>query len=49
MTQALVLYASTHGHTTKLAARVAAALERAGIVIDLRRADAKLDLAPSDP
>jgi menaquinone-dependent protoporphyrinogen oxidase len=48
MTQALVLYASTHGHTAKIAARVAAALERAGVIVDLRRTDAKLDFSPSD-
>jgi menaquinone-dependent protoporphyrinogen oxidase len=48
MTQALVLYASTHGHTAKIAVRVAEALERAGVVIDLRRADSKIDIAPSD-
>ena len=45
---ALVLYASTHGHTAKIAARIADTLERAGIVTDLRRADGNLDISPAD-
>jgi menaquinone-dependent protoporphyrinogen oxidase len=48
MTQALVLYASTHGQTGKIAARVAEALERAGLVVDIRKADSNIDIAPSD-
>ena len=48
MTQALVLYASTHGHTAKIAARVADAIERAGVVVDLRRVGRKVDISPSD-
>jgi menaquinone-dependent protoporphyrinogen oxidase len=48
MTQALVIYASTHGHTARIAARIARTLEQSGAVVDLRRADPKLDLAPSD-
>jgi menaquinone-dependent protoporphyrinogen oxidase len=48
MNQALVLYASTHGQTAKIAARVADALERGGVMADLRRADPKLDPSPAD-
>ena len=48
MTQALVLYASTHGHTARIATRVALDLERAGIATDLRQADGKLDYSPAD-
>ena len=43
----LVLYASTHGHTAKIAARIAEALEHAGAAVDLRRADRKHDPSPS--
>jgi menaquinone-dependent protoporphyrinogen oxidase len=32
----LLLYASTHGHTAKIAARIAAALEHDGATVDLR-------------
>jgi menaquinone-dependent protoporphyrinogen oxidase len=48
MNQALVLYASTHGHTHKIAARIAHALEEAGALVDLRRADPKFDVSPAD-
>jgi menaquinone-dependent protoporphyrinogen oxidase len=48
MTQALVLYASTHGHTQKIATRIAHALEESGAVVDLRRADPLLDISPAD-
>ena len=48
MKQVLVLYASTHGHTAKIASRIAETLEGAGVSTDLRRADARTDLAPSD-
>jgi menaquinone-dependent protoporphyrinogen oxidase len=34
----LLLHASTHGHTSKIAARVAAVLEAAGLDVDVRKA-----------
>ena len=40
MSRVLVLYASTHGHTARIAERVAATLEATGIDIDLQRAGA---------
>jgi menaquinone-dependent protoporphyrinogen oxidase len=40
MPKILVLYASTHGHTAKIAARIGAALEQDGATVDLRRIDA---------
>ena len=48
MKPVLVLYASTHGHTAKIATRIAEALEHAGAPVDLRRADRKDDPSPSD-
>jgi len=48
MERVLVLYASTHGHTAKIAERIAEALEGAGAPVEVHRADAKVDLAPSD-
>ena len=36
MRRILVLYASTHGHTAKIAARIAAALEVDGATVDLQ-------------
>jgi menaquinone-dependent protoporphyrinogen oxidase len=36
----LLLYASTHGHTAKIAARIAATLEGDGATVDLHRLDA---------
>jgi menaquinone-dependent protoporphyrinogen oxidase len=48
MKSVLVLYASTHGHTARIAERIARALEQAGVPAELRRAAAKLDPAPSD-
>jgi menaquinone-dependent protoporphyrinogen oxidase len=48
MNQALVIYASTHGHTHKIATRIARALEEAGAVVDLRDADPKVDISPAD-
>jgi menaquinone-dependent protoporphyrinogen oxidase len=35
----LLLFASTHGHTEKIATRIARGLEAAGADVDLRRAD----------
>ncbi len=43
MTRILVLYASTHGHTGKIAARIAKAI---GPAADLRSADQANELAP---
>jgi menaquinone-dependent protoporphyrinogen oxidase len=37
MRRILLLYASTHGHTAKIAARIAAALEDDGATVDLRQ------------
>jgi menaquinone-dependent protoporphyrinogen oxidase len=48
MKPVLVLYASTHGHTAKIATRIADALEHAGATVDLRRADAKDDPSPHE-
>jgi menaquinone-dependent protoporphyrinogen oxidase len=48
MKQVLVLYASTHGHTAKIASRIADVLERAGTPVEVRRADAKSDPVPAD-
>ena len=41
MPRILILYASTHGHTAKIAARIAATLEDDGATVDLQRLDAK--------
>ena len=46
MPSVLLLHASTHGHTSKIAARIATALERAGITVDLRKARRGDDPAP---
>jgi menaquinone-dependent protoporphyrinogen oxidase len=40
MPRILVLYASTHGHTAKIAARIAAALEADGATVDLQELNA---------
>jgi menaquinone-dependent protoporphyrinogen oxidase len=47
MKPVLVLYASTHGHTAKIATRIAEALEHSGHAVDLRRADSKDDPSPA--
>jgi len=47
MTDILVLYASTHGHTGRIAAGVARALERTGAHADLRTLTLDDDVAPS--
>jgi menaquinone-dependent protoporphyrinogen oxidase len=39
----LLLHASTHGHTSKIAARVAAVLEDAGLDVDVRTAARQAD------
>jgi menaquinone-dependent protoporphyrinogen oxidase len=41
MPRILVLYASTHGHTAKIAARIAAAFEADGATVDLHELGAK--------
>ena len=48
MKPVLVLYASTHGHTARIATRIAQTLERAGMPSDVRRADPKTDPVPAD-
>ena len=48
MKQVLVLYGSTHGHTAKIASRIADVLERAGTPTEVRRADANSDPVPGD-
>ncbi len=47
MPRILVLYASTHGHTAKIAARVAATLEADGATVDLQPLS-KSQPVPSD-
>jgi menaquinone-dependent protoporphyrinogen oxidase len=49
MPRILVLYASTHGHTAKIAARIAAALEDDGATVDLQQLQGnKTQTAPQD-
>ncbi len=49
MPRILVLYASTHGHTAKIAARIAAALEDDGATVDLHKLRAnKSQPVPTD-
>jgi menaquinone-dependent protoporphyrinogen oxidase len=49
MPRILVLYASTHGHTAKIAARIAATLEDDGATVDLHQLHAKeTQPAPAD-
>lgn len=43
---ALVVYASTHGHTAKIAARIAAAMRDHGLGVDLRDVAAAADAEP---
>ena len=47
MPRILVLYASTHGHTAKIAARIAATLEDDGATVDLQQLN-EAQPAPSD-
>ena len=44
----LVLHASNHGHTTRIAGRIAEVLQRDGMAVDLRRAQRGDDPAPRD-
>jgi menaquinone-dependent protoporphyrinogen oxidase len=46
MPEILIVFASTHGHTGRIAARIAAVLEKAGATADLRPA---ADAADCDP
>jgi menaquinone-dependent protoporphyrinogen oxidase len=46
MAAVLVLYASTHGHTAKIARRVAEAVREAGLEPDLREARAASGVSP---
>jgi menaquinone-dependent protoporphyrinogen oxidase len=46
MNEILVLYASTHGHTGRIAAGIGLALERAGAKADVRCLDEDADVAP---
>lgn len=48
MKPVLVLYASTHGHTARIATRIAEALEHVGAMVDLRRVDPEDDPFPPD-
>jgi menaquinone-dependent protoporphyrinogen oxidase len=49
MPRILLLFASTHGHTAKVAARIAATLEHDGATVDLRRLGAdESEPAPPD-
>ena len=49
MPRILVLYASTHGHTAKIAARIAAALQDDGATVDLREVPASASqVSPAD-
>jgi menaquinone-dependent protoporphyrinogen oxidase len=43
---ALVVYASTHGHTAKIAARVARAMREQGVEVDLREVAGASDARP---
>lgn len=44
----LLVYATTHGHTGKVAARIAAALQGEGVEVDLRDVKAGGDADPAD-
>ena len=44
----LVIYASTHGHTAKIAGRVARSLRRRGLSVDLREVAGAADLSPAE-
>jgi menaquinone-dependent protoporphyrinogen oxidase len=46
--RALVVYASTHGHTAKIAARMARAVEQAHVAVDLRDVADAGDIDPGD-
>jgi menaquinone-dependent protoporphyrinogen oxidase len=44
----LIVYASTHGHTAKVAARISRTLRDDGVVADVRDVGSAAKLAPSD-
>jgi menaquinone-dependent protoporphyrinogen oxidase len=46
MPRILVVYASKHGHTEKIAARIAEAAEAAGAGVDLHRVDMAVEVQP---
>ena len=43
---ALIVYASTHGHTAKIAARLADAMRAQGLEVDLRDVAGAADVKP---
>jgi menaquinone-dependent protoporphyrinogen oxidase len=45
---ALIVYASTHGHTAKIAARIAAAMRDQRLEVDLRDVAVAADIEPGD-
>lgn len=45
--RALVIYATTHGHTAKIAARIADAMRDAGLEVDLRQMPAAIEPDPA--
>jgi menaquinone-dependent protoporphyrinogen oxidase len=45
--RALVVYASTHGHTAKIAARIAEAMGERDVDVDLREVDSAADVDPA--
>jgi menaquinone-dependent protoporphyrinogen oxidase len=48
MSDVLILYASKHGHTAKIAERIAATMRADGVTVDLQSVDAAGDLSPTD-
>jgi menaquinone-dependent protoporphyrinogen oxidase len=47
MPDVLILYASKHGHTAKIATRIAETMRADGVSVDLQRADAADELSPA--
>lgn len=47
MPQALIVYASTHGHTAKIAAAVARAVRENGLEVEVRNVSSAAQLSPS--
>ena len=48
MPDVLLVYATTHGHTEKIAEHIAAALGEDGVRADVRDADSAADVSPAD-
>jgi menaquinone-dependent protoporphyrinogen oxidase len=48
MPDVLILYASKHGHTAKIAERIAATMRADGVGVDLQSADMADDLSPAN-